>query len=155
MIITKTLTLVAAPVPPFIGTKVMLNATADSLVWGIDTADPAEEVSDTVRIEWGDGEVYIGPNEIGNLTHTYPGPGVYEVKISDDILNMDFSGRATSPQLCRNFGDPLRSRERSGGKGVARLSRRSAPWRGKCDAVLRPMTPRLSFLASCRTVGLW
>ena len=101
MIITKTLTLVAAPVPPFIGTKVMLNATADSLVWGIDTADPAEEFSDTVRIEWGDGEVYIGPNEIGNLTHTYPGPGVYEVKISDDILNMDFSGRATSMYLTK------------------------------------------------------
>ena len=99
MIITKTLTLVAAPVPPFVGTKVTLNLPADSLVWGIDTADAAEEVSDTVRIEWGDGEVYVGSNEIGNLTHTYPAPGVYEVKISDDIMNMDFSGRSTSKYL--------------------------------------------------------
>jgi len=101
MIITKTLTLVAAPVPPFVGTKVTLNVPADSLVWGIDTADPAEEVSDSMTIEWGDGEVYEGTNELGNLTHTYPAPGVYEVKISDDIVNMDFSGRATSMYLTK------------------------------------------------------
>ena len=101
MIITKTLTLVAAPVPPFVGTKVTLNVPADSLVWGIYTADPAEEVGDTVRIEWGDGEVYEGTNELGNLTHTYPAPGVYEAKISDAIMNMDFSGRTSSKYLTK------------------------------------------------------
>jgi len=97
MIITKTLTLVAAPEPPFVGTRITLNMPADCLTWGIDTADPAEDVGDSMTIEWGDGEVYEGPNELGNLTHTYAAPGIYEVKVSDDILNLDLSGRASSP----------------------------------------------------------
>ena len=82
-IICKT-TLLSAE-PPFVGTRIGLRLT-DTLTWGIYAATLAEG-SAAVEIDWGDGTRQTCET-VSELTHTYPAPGEYEVRISDDIAEL-------------------------------------------------------------------
>ena len=95
MTVARTITLVAAPPSPFIGTKITIQVPDDSLGWGI-KAGALAEGSDFVTISWGDGEETMLGADIQDIVHTYPRGGTYEVRISDDISTLQVSGAADS-----------------------------------------------------------
>ena len=72
--------------PLFVGTRIGISLT-DSLVWGIRTAVLAEGHT-AVLIDWGDGTRQTC-EAVTEVTHTYPAPGKYEVRISDDIRSFN------------------------------------------------------------------
>lgn len=83
-IICKTTLL--APAPPFVGTRIGIKLDDPaSLTWGIGKFTLADGHG-SATISWGDGsqEQVTG----GELTHTYPRPGEYEVRITDDIKDI-------------------------------------------------------------------
>ena len=92
MIITKTLTLVAAPEPTWRGTRLLLDIPADAAVFGIAVADLAEG-AESVTVDWGDGNTDVFTGGIDHVTHTYASAGRYEVKISDDVESIGVTGR--------------------------------------------------------------
>ena len=91
MIITKTLTLVAAPEPTWRGTRLLLDIPADAAVFGIAIADLAEG-AESVTVDWGDGNTDVFTGGIDHATHTYASAGRYEVKISDDVESIGVNG---------------------------------------------------------------
>ena len=91
MIITKTLTLVAAPEPSWRGTRMLLHVPTDTAVFGIAVADLAEG-SESVTVDWGDGTTDVFTGGIDHAVHAYASSGRYEVKISDDIDSIGISG---------------------------------------------------------------
>lgn len=95
IIINKRVTLVAAPVPPFVGTRIGITVPEGGLDWGI-KAGALADGSDFVTISWGDGEETMLGTDIQDLVHTYPRGGAYEVRISDDISTLQVSGAADS-----------------------------------------------------------
>ena len=95
MIITKTLTLVAAPEPTWRGTRMQLNVPTDAAVFGIAVADLAEG-SESVTVDWGDGATDTFSGGIDHITHTYASAGHYEVLISDDVESFGVNGETES-----------------------------------------------------------
>lgn len=96
MIITKALTLVAAPVPTFVGTKLRIVVPDDSLVWGIFSLTKSE-TSKAVTIEWGDGETTVCTEKLSKrVDHTYATGGEYWVQVSDDVTAYCFSSNYAS-----------------------------------------------------------
>ena len=83
-IVIKKVTVVAAPVPPFVGTRIGIRLDDPaSLTWGMQNIQLASGHEKAV-IEWGDGsreEVTLN----GAKTHAYARAGEYEVRISNDI----------------------------------------------------------------------
>lgn len=71
------------PPPPFVGTKLGIEITADDLTWGMASGRLADG-SEVVRIDGGDGtrETKSG---ISQIVHTYPALGRYVVSLSDDL----------------------------------------------------------------------
>ena len=67
---------------PFVGSRIGINLN-DSLVWGIHSVQLAEG-SAAFQIDWGDGTRQTC-EAVSDFTHTYPAPGKYEVRVSDDI----------------------------------------------------------------------
>ena len=95
MIITKTLTLVAAPEPTWRGTRMQLNVPTDAAVFGIAVATLAEG-KEAVTVDWGDGTTDTFTGGIDHATHTYASAGRYEVLISDDAIGIGVTGRTES-----------------------------------------------------------
>ena len=96
-IIIRKVRVLAAPEPPFIGTRIRIKLDDPaSLTWGVKNLTLAAG-RDKAIIEWGD-ETRSELTASGELTHGYAAPGEYEVRISDDILSMAFSAKSsTSP----------------------------------------------------------
>ena len=91
MIITKTVTLIAAPEPPFVGTTLKISVPADSLTWGIFSITKAAD-AESVTIDWGDGETTIVTGSTTRqIPHTYASGGNYTVRVSDDASIYSFS----------------------------------------------------------------
>ena len=95
MIITKTLTLVAAPEPTWRGTRMQLNVPTDAAVFGIAVADLAEG-SESVTVDWGDGATDTFSGGIDHITHTYASAGHYGVLISNDVESVGVDGETES-----------------------------------------------------------
>ena len=95
MIITKTLTLVAAPEPTWRGTRMQLNVPTDAAVFGIAVADLAEG-SESVTVDWGDGATDTFSGGIDHITHTYASAGHYGVLISNDVESFGVNGETES-----------------------------------------------------------
>ena len=91
MIITKTLTLVAAPVPPFVGTTVRVRIPDDSRTFGLNNLVLVEG-SESFTIDWGDGTVQEFAADADHITHEYPHGGDYEIRISDGVSSIKQSG---------------------------------------------------------------
>ena len=88
-IITKKVTLLPAPEPPFVGTRITVKVPSSpvgDLTYKIFRATKANGSSD-MTIDWGDGTSEAATT-ILNKGHTYEVPGVYEVRISDDVANL-------------------------------------------------------------------
>ena len=95
IIINKTVRLVAAPEPPFVGTEIEIAATDASLVFGM-SAIALAEGSESFTVDWGDGSHDTFTADAENITHTYPAPGRYIVRVTDDAVSIKVSGNATS-----------------------------------------------------------
>lgn len=107
VIITKTVRLVAAPVPPFVGTKIGITVPDDSLDWGI-KAGALADGADFATVSWGDGtEILLGA-DIQDLVHTYPRGGSYEVRISDALSTLQVSAAAGS-DFCETYAPMVTS----------------------------------------------
>ena len=91
-IICKT-TLLAAT-PPFAGTEIDILVD-DGLVFGLNRITLA---SDSAVVDWGDGtrETFTAT---GEAIHTYPAPGNYTVRISDDISQPGFSTTSATSDI--------------------------------------------------------
>lgn len=95
ILICKKARLVAAPEPPFAGTRIRIRADdPGSLTWGMFDLTLAEGREKAV-IDWGDGthEEFAAS---GKATHTYATTGEYEVRISDDLSAIRCSYTKTS-----------------------------------------------------------
>jgi hypothetical protein len=68
---------------PFVGTQFVIETTAENLKWGIYQGQLAEGHAQGI-VSWGDGTVETVTN-LTRKTHTYPAPGRYTVKLSDDF----------------------------------------------------------------------
>lgn len=91
MTITKKTRLLPAP---FVGSRILIKLDdADSLTWGFTSIKLAERHEKAV-VDWGDGtkEEFA---DCGQLTHTYPQIGGYEVRISDNLSLYRCSERST------------------------------------------------------------
>ena len=91
-IITKKVRLVPAP---FVGTKIRVSVPSSpggELTYKIFRAIRADGC-DTLMIDWGDG-VTETFNAFINKGHTYEEPGVYEIRISDDVSELTVSNTA-------------------------------------------------------------
>ena len=91
MIITKTLTLVAAPEPPFVGTTVCVRIPDGSPTFGFVNIAKAEG-AESFTIDWGDGTVQEFAADADHITHEYPHGGDYEIRISDGVSSIKQSG---------------------------------------------------------------
>ena len=90
-IIIKKVRLVAAPEPAFVGTRLGVRIVDDP-DFAFYKATLADDCA-TVRIEWGDGTSdVLAADQLAAVSHTYPGPGEYEIRISDDIKSASFTG---------------------------------------------------------------
>lgn len=90
-IIIKKVKIIASPAPPFVGTRLGIRIVddADFAFYKATLADD----STAVRIEWGDGmSVELPADQLSAVSHSYPGPGEYEIRISDDIKSVSFTG---------------------------------------------------------------
>ena len=88
--ITKTVRLVAPPEPPFIGTRIVIATTDESPTFGIYLAKLAEG-HPSLTVDWGDGSCETLPG-LDSSTHTYPTPGQYEIRVSDDVASLRVRG---------------------------------------------------------------
>ncbi len=91
MTITKTLTLVAAPKPVFVGTRIEIAVPDDGAVFGIATADLAAG-TESVTVDWGDGTTDVFSGGIDHAVHAYAKAGRYAVSISDDVSSLSVNG---------------------------------------------------------------
>ena len=118
MIITKTLTLVAAPEPPFVGTTVRVRIPDGSPTFGFVNLAKAEG-TESFTIDWGDGNVQTFAADADHATHEYPHGGDYEIRISDGVSSIKQSGSsAQDPDYYEVYAPMVRSVESNG----ARLS---------------------------------
>lgn len=94
MIITKTLTLVAAPEPPFVGTTVRVRIPDDSLTFGINNLVLAEG-AESFSVDWGDGSVQEFAADLDHATHEYAHGGDFAIRISDGVSSAKLSGSSS------------------------------------------------------------
>ena len=118
MIITKTLTLVAAPEPPFVGTTVCVRIPDGSLNFGFVNIAKAED-AESFTIDWGDGTVQEFAADLDHATHEYPQGGDFEIKISDGVSSAKLSGSSSQDPDYYEVYAPMVLRVESNG---ARLS---------------------------------
>lgn len=79
--------------PPFVGTRIGLEIPADDPRWRLNIAYLCED-RDFTTIDWGDGTIEESEDPDG-IEHTYAEPGHYDVRISDDIEEFQFSDLST------------------------------------------------------------
>ena len=92
-IITKKVRLIPAP---FIGTRIRIKLDdPESLTWGMGLLTLHED-REKVVIDWGDGNT-TELSDDDKATHTYSQTGEYEVRISDDIVEIRCSGGTGTP----------------------------------------------------------
>ena len=114
MIITKTLTLVAAPEPPFVGTTVRVRIPDGSLTFGFNNLVLADG-SESFTIDWGDGSVQEFAADADHATHEYAHGGDYEIKISDGVSSIKLSGSSMQdPDYYNVYAPMIRSVESNG-----------------------------------------
>ena len=83
------------PVPPFVGTKLRVRVTDDQgCAYGINKLWVADGADGTVS--WGDGVVETFPSETSPLTHVYAKAGEYEIRLSENVSQMNVTGSATT-----------------------------------------------------------
>ena len=93
--IKKTVRLVAAPEPPFVGTKIDILVPGDSRTFGIGSIYIADDASE-FSIDWGDGCEPLRFSENASLvTHEYAAGGRYSVRISDGARSISISTSKT------------------------------------------------------------
>lgn len=101
-IITKKVRLIPAP---FVGT--ILNVrVGDGLVFkirGVRLAEGCEHIT----LDWGDGEIQVFDRTITDAAHSYPSPGEYTIRISDDIRNFSFSGETPESEYTTVYAPML------------------------------------------------
>lgn len=90
-IIIKKVRVVAAPVPPFVGTRLTVVASEGQMTFKIVSARKIAE-RPAITVDWNDGCVERINGDINRLEHTYAQEGVYEIEIGDDITSFQFSG---------------------------------------------------------------
>ena len=106
MTIIKTVTLVAAPPPDFIGTKITVEIPDGGATWGIFNLTKATE-SDCVSVKWGDGEETASTGDLVGVTHDYAEGGIYEVLVSDDAEALCVSTSDSSAEVFRPEYAPM------------------------------------------------
>ena len=91
MIIVKKIILVAepGPEPAERGTFLTVEPTAESPTYGFYAGTLAAD-SGSVTVDWGDGTVETVA-DISRMAHTYAVPGVYTVRLSDDLAMLGCS----------------------------------------------------------------
>ncbi len=93
--IKKTVRLVDAPEPPFVGTKIDILVPGDSRTFGIGSIYIADDASE-FSIDWGDGSEPLRFSENASLvTHEYAAGGRYSVRISDGARSISISTSKT------------------------------------------------------------
>ena len=107
MPIIKRVTIIAAPPPVFVGTRLTVIASEGHMTFKIVSA---RKVADRpcIRVDWNDGIVAEIAGDISNLEHTYEKEGVYEIEIGDDIASFTLTGSlppASSVMLVRVFSN--------------------------------------------------
>ena len=111
MIITKKLTLVAAPEPPFVGTEVRVRIPDDSPMFGfanLALSDGAESFT----VDWGDGSVQEFASDADHITHEYPHGGDFGIRISDAVSSVKQSGSSgADPDYYEVYAPMVRSVE--------------------------------------------
>jgi hypothetical protein len=116
MIITKTLTLVAAPEPPFVGTTIRVRIPDDSLTFGIENF-VLSDGSESVAIDWGDGSVQEFAADADHITHEYPHGGDFEIRISDGVSSIKLSGSSSQdPDYYEVYAPMVRRVESNGAR---------------------------------------
>lgn len=108
-IIIKKVRLVAAPEPAFVGTRIGIKITEPydgKYIFGIANATIAK--FDGIFIDWGDG-TRESPSDFAKLLHEYPGPGVYEVRMSDNFWAILLSTADTETYPGVLIGNEVRS----------------------------------------------
>ena len=80
-IVTFKATVVAAPIPPFVGFEVGIHVEADGLTFGIKSTTFAAGCSEH-EIDWGDGTKETTSQSL-NIAHAYESPSDYRIRISD------------------------------------------------------------------------
>lgn len=83
-IIIKNVRLLAAPEPPFVGTRIWIETSPESPVWGLRDLVKADD-SEAITVDWGDGIVERFEGDVVRVTHEYETHGLHEVRISDDV----------------------------------------------------------------------
>ena len=91
IIINKTVRLVAAPVPPFVGTTVRVRIPDDSLTFGLNNLVLAEG-AESFTVDWGDGSVQEFAADLDHATHEYAHGGDFDIRISDGVSSAKLSG---------------------------------------------------------------
>lgn len=118
MIITKTLTLVAAPEPPFVGTTVRVRIPDDSRTFGLNNLVLAEG-EESFTVDWGDGSVQEFAADLDHATHEYAHGGDFDIRISDGASSIKQSGSSLQDPDYYEVYAPMVLRVESNG---ARLS---------------------------------
>ena len=88
-IIIKKVRLVAAPLPPFVGTRIAIRTTDTQRTFGFTNLVLGDGHAN-VTVDWGDGKVETFAS-ISKVTHDYAATGEYEVRISDDLKSLSVS----------------------------------------------------------------
>lgn len=96
-IITKKVTLLPAPLPPFRGFRLGIEVTDSDNGYGLSNGSPAEG-SGSIEIDWGDG-ITETLAAITTNRHAYSDPGRYEVRISDTLATF----RPSAPMPSSDF----------------------------------------------------
>ena len=118
MIITKTLTLVAAPEPPFVGMTVRVRIPDDSRTFGLNNLVLADG-KESFTIDWGDGSVQEFAADLDHATHEYAHGGDFDIRISDGVSSIKQSGSSgVDPDYYEVYAPMVLSVESNG----ARLS---------------------------------
>ena len=109
IIINKTVRLVAAPVPPFVGTTVRVHIPDDTLTFGFVNL-VLSDGSESFTIDWGDGSVQAFAADASHATHEYPHGGDYEIRISDGVSSIKLSGSSMQdPDYYNAYAPMVRS----------------------------------------------
>ena len=109
MTITKTITLVAAPVPPFVGTTVRVRIPDDSPTFGLNNLVLAEG-AESFSVDWGDGSVQDFAADLDHATHEYAHGGDFEIRISDGVSSIKLSGSSSQdPDYYNVYASMVRS----------------------------------------------
>ena len=119
MIITKTLTLVAAPEPPpFVGTTIRVRIPDDSLTFGLNNLVLAEG-AESFSVDWGDGSVQEFAADLDHATHEYAHGGDFDIRTSNGVSSIKLSGSSLQDPDYYEVYAPMVLRVESNG---ARLS---------------------------------